>query len=121
MFPPNRPHHVLEAQFPVLSPPTASQQAARARASAGQKSSDSSSPFGASISLDEAMKILNVDKLEAEKVQKNYDHLFKINDKAKGGSFYLQSKVSFVQFEEFNIPNVSVVLHLKSCIAFWAK
>ena len=72
----------------------ASQQAARARASSNQKSSDSTSPFGATISLDEAMKILNVDKLEAEKVQKNYDHLFKINDKAKGGSFYLQSKVN---------------------------
>ncbi|KAF0294744.1 Mitochondrial import inner membrane translocase subunit tim16-A [Amphibalanus amphitrite] len=71
----------------------ASQQAARARASSSQKSSDSTSPFGASISLDEAMKILNVDKLDPEKVQKNYDHLFKINDKAKGGSFYLQSKV----------------------------
>ena len=24
----------------------------------------------------------------------NYDHLFKVNDKASGGSFYLQSKVS---------------------------
>ena len=76
---------------------TASQQAARARASSNQKSSDSSSPFGATISLDEAMKILNIDKLDAEKVQKNYDHLFKINDKAKGGSFYLQSKVSFME------------------------
>lgn len=24
----------------------------------------------------------------------NYDHLFKVNDKSVGGSFYLQSKVS---------------------------
>ncbi|XP_037069941.1 mitochondrial import inner membrane translocase subunit TIM16-like [Pollicipes pollicipes] len=71
----------------------ASQQAARARASSSNTSSDSANPFGASISLEEAMKILNVDKLEPEQVKKNYDHLFKINDKAQGGSFYLQSKV----------------------------
>lgn len=40
------------------------------------------------------MQILNlrsVDDLEA--LQKNYEHLFSLNDKAKGGSFYLQSKV----------------------------
>jgi len=74
----------------------ASQQAAKARASSSsqQHSSDSSSPFGTSISLDEAVKILNVEKpLDPERIQKNYDHLFAINDKATGGSFYLQSKV----------------------------
>lgn len=26
--------------------------------------------------------------------RQNYDHLFKVNDKSVGGSFYLQSKVS---------------------------
>ncbi|XP_059078719.1 mitochondrial import inner membrane translocase subunit tim16-B-like [Tigriopus californicus] len=46
------------------------------------------------ISLDEAMEILNVDHLkDVESIQKNYEHLFNVNDKAKGGSFYLQSKV----------------------------
>ncbi len=45
------------------------------------------------MTLEEAKEILNVDKLEPELVQKNYDHLFKVNDKTKGGSFYLQSKV----------------------------
>lgn len=45
------------------------------------------------MTLEEAKDILNVDKLEPELVQKNYDHLFKVNDKTKGGSFYLQSKV----------------------------
>lgn len=39
------------------------------------------------------MQILNLNKLDAEDVQKNYEHLFAVNDKAKGGSFYLQSKV----------------------------
>jgi import inner membrane translocase subunit TIM16 len=28
-----------------------------------------------------------------EKLFKNYEHLFNVNDKTKGGSFYLQSKV----------------------------
>lgn len=36
---------------------------------------------------------MNVSKLDAELVNKNYEYLFKINDKAKGGSFYLQSKI----------------------------
>lgn len=46
------------------------------------------------ITLEEAQQILNVQKLDSpEEIQKNYDHLFAVNDKAKGGSFYLQSKV----------------------------
>jgi len=45
------------------------------------------------ITLDEAKQILNVDRLSAEEAEKNFKHLFEINDKAKGGSFYLQSKV----------------------------
>ena len=32
-------------------------------------------------------------RLDSEELQKKYDHLFTINDKAQGGSFYLQSKV----------------------------
>lgn len=44
--------------------------------------------------MEEAQQILNVGKLDnPEEIQKNYDHLFAVNDKAKGGSFYLQSKV----------------------------
>lgn len=45
------------------------------------------------MSLDEAMKILNVDELDAEKIEKNFKHLFEANDRKKGGSFYIQSKV----------------------------
>lgn len=45
------------------------------------------------MSLEEAKQILNVEKLDVDSVQKNYDHLFNVNDKTKGGSFYLQSKV----------------------------
>lgn len=39
------------------------------------------------------MQILNVDKLDPKEVQKKYEHLFNINEKSKGGTFYLQSKV----------------------------
>jgi import inner membrane translocase subunit TIM16 len=45
------------------------------------------------MTLEEAMQILNINKLDVEDILKNYEHLFNINDKAKGGSFYLQSKV----------------------------
>ncbi|GIY42919.1 mitochondrial import inner membrane translocase subunit TIM16 [Caerostris darwini] len=45
------------------------------------------------ISLHEAKNILNIDKLDPEVIQKHYEHLFEVNDKKKGGSLYLQSKV----------------------------
>lgn len=47
------------------------------------------------LSLAEARKILGVESgpLELEATQKKYDHLFEVNSKEKGGSFYLQSKV----------------------------
>lgn len=47
----------------------------------------------AGITLEEAQEILNISKLDPEQAQKNYEYLFAINDKAKGGSFYLQSKI----------------------------
>lgn len=45
------------------------------------------------ITLEEAMQILNVNKLDSAEVEKNYKHLFNVNEKSNGGSFYLQSKV----------------------------
>ncbi|XP_005744422.1 mitochondrial import inner membrane translocase subunit tim16 [Maylandia zebra] len=69
----------------------ASQAAAQARGRSGQESAAASSITG--ISLQEAQQILNISKLSPEEIQKNYEHLFKVNDKSVGGSFYLQSKV----------------------------
>ncbi|XP_051878075.1 mitochondrial import inner membrane translocase subunit tim16 isoform X1 [Pristis pectinata] len=69
----------------------ASKAAAEARGRAGQQSAAASSLSG--MSLQEAQQILNVTKLSPEEIQQNYDHLFKVNDKSVGGSFYLQSKV----------------------------
>ncbi|CAG7733242.1 unnamed protein product [Allacma fusca] len=46
------------------------------------------------MSLEEARKILDISpESNAEELQKKYNHLFDINDKSKGGSFYIQSKV----------------------------
>ncbi|XP_072299412.1 mitochondrial import inner membrane translocase subunit TIM16-like isoform X3 [Eucyclogobius newberryi] len=69
----------------------ASQAAARARGTGGQQSAAASSISG--MSVQEAQQILNITTLTPEEIQKNYEHLFKVNDKSVGGSFYLQSKV----------------------------
>lgn len=45
------------------------------------------------ITLEEAQQILNISKLDPEEAQQKFDHLFKMNEKSNGGSFYLQSKV----------------------------
>ncbi|UJR35130.1 hypothetical protein I4U23_027901 [Adineta vaga] len=48
------------------------------------------------MSLQEAKQILNLNDLDIqdpEKIRKQYEHLFQLNDKTKGGSFYLQSKI----------------------------
>lgn len=48
----------------------------------------------AGMTLEEASKILNVDKKASiPEIMKKYKHLFDVNDKSKGGSFYLQSKI----------------------------
>ncbi|KAJ6614858.1 Mitochondrial import inner membrane translocase subunit Tim16 [Pseudolycoriella hygida] len=72
----------------------ASQEAAR-RAGGGQQGNQRAAANARSgITLDEAQQILNLTDLnDEEKVNKNYEHLFNVNDKSKGGSFYLQSKV----------------------------
>ncbi|KAM6957238.1 mitochondrial import inner membrane translocase subunit tim16 [Aplochiton taeniatus] len=69
----------------------ASQAAAEARGRAGQQSAAASSISG--MSLQEAQQILNITTLTPEEINKNYEHLFKVNDKTVGGSFYVQSKV----------------------------
>lgn len=72
----------------------ASQQAAkRSTANAGQTQKQRMDNLKTGLTLEEAQQILNVNELNKEQIQKSYDHLFAVNDKAKGGSFYLQSKV----------------------------
>uniref|UniRef100_A0A914VB42 Mitochondrial import inner membrane translocase subunit tim-16 n=1 Tax=Plectus sambesii TaxID=2011161 RepID=A0A914VB42_9BILA len=77
----------------------AGQQAAAAHgekhgATAEQTKASAHTNIKHGISLQEAAQILNVSEpLTPEEVQKKYDHLFAVNDKKRGGSFYLQSKV----------------------------
>ena len=72
-----------------------SQEAAKARGNQKANTAQAAETARLGMTLDEAQQILNIDKLDPEAVQKNYEHLFEVNDKAKGGSFYIQSKVSF--------------------------
>ncbi|XP_045615673.2 uncharacterized protein [Procambarus clarkii] len=72
----------------------AASQAAAQRAgggAAGAKHSATNQRLG--MSLEEAKQILNVEELDIERIHKNYEYLFNINDKSKGGSFYIQSKM----------------------------
>lgn len=47
------------------------------------------------LALDEACRILHVQQqnLQREEVARRFEHLFNVNSKEKGGSFYIQSKV----------------------------
>lgn len=71
----------------------ASQEAAKRAGGGPEGTRRAAANASTGLTLEEAMQILNLDKLDPEKVNKNYDHLFTVNDKAKGGSFYLQSKI----------------------------
>lgn len=72
----------------------ASQEAAK-RAGGGKKGSQHvAANSRAGLTLDEAMRILNLEKLDDKKaIENNYKHLMESNDKTKSSSFYLQSKV----------------------------
>ncbi|KAJ8962403.1 hypothetical protein NQ318_018387 [Aromia moschata] len=45
------------------------------------------------MSLNEALRILNVEQLNPEQIDRQYKYLFEANSKNQGGSFYLQSKI----------------------------
>lgn len=49
------------------------------------------------LTLEGAMKILNVDNFDPEKIRRNYEYIFIINNKAKGSSLYLQSNIFFAK------------------------
>merc|ERR1711879_213664 len=70
-----------------------SQEAAKARSSANATAS-AAETMRMGMALDEAKQILNVEDIrDPEALKKSYEHLFSVNEKAKGGSFYIQSKV----------------------------
>lgn len=71
----------------------ASQEAAKRAGGGPEGARRAAANASTGLTLEEAMQILNIDKVDPEKVKKNYEHLFNVNDKTKGGSFYLQSKI----------------------------
>ncbi|XP_026500183.1 mitochondrial import inner membrane translocase subunit tim16 [Vanessa tameamea] len=71
----------------------ASQEAAKRAGGGPEGARRAAANASTGLTLEEAMQILNVEKLDPEKINNNYEHLFNVNDKAKGGSFYLQSKI----------------------------
>lgn len=71
-----------------------SQEAARRGGGGGEKGANRAAANARTgITVEEAQQILNVEKPDPEQINKNYEYLFNANDKTKGGSFYLQSKV----------------------------
>ncbi|KAI5637894.1 pam16 domain-containing protein [Phthorimaea operculella] len=69
----------------------ASQQAARKASASYARTPAQNSPPG--LTLQEAMQILNIDKLDTKRLEKAFDQLFRINEVSNGGSYYLQSKI----------------------------
>lgn len=70
----------------------ASQEAAR-RLGNSRARSEQLGNLKMGLSLEEAKQILNVSNIDREEVKKQYDFLFKANEREKGGTFYIQSKI----------------------------
>ncbi|KRZ92886.1 Mitochondrial import inner membrane translocase subunit Tim16 [Trichinella sp. T8] len=73
---------------------SATKYASKPGSSSAKATNEAISNLRHGMTLEEARQILNVsEKLDQAEIEKRYNHLFSMNDKAKGGSFYLQSKV----------------------------
>ncbi|XP_029675628.1 mitochondrial import inner membrane translocase subunit TIM16 isoform X2 [Formica exsecta] len=72
----------------------ASQEAARRAGGGRQGAQHAAINTRTGLSLDEALRILNAERLDqTELIERNYKYLMEANDRTKGGSFYLQSKI----------------------------
>lgn len=71
----------------------ASQEAAKRAGGGPEGARRAAANASTGLTLEEAMQILNVEKLDTQTINKSYEHLFNTNEKSKGGSFYLQSKI----------------------------
>ncbi|KAL6937987.1 hypothetical protein ACO0RG_004514 [Hanseniaspora osmophila] len=64
-------------------------------AASGAKAGGAAKEIGG-ITVSESCQILNLQKADInnlDKINKQYEYLFNVNDVEKGGSFYLQSKI----------------------------
>lgn len=72
----------------------ASQAAARKTGGGTRGAQHAATNYKTGISLEEALQILNVERVDQiEAIERNYKHLMEVNDRSKGGSFYIQSKI----------------------------
>lgn len=72
----------------------ASQEAARRAGGGRQGAQHVAANNRTGLTLDEALRILNAERPDqTEVIEQNYKYLVEANDRSKGGSFYLQSKV----------------------------
>lgn len=72
----------------------ASQEAARRAGGGRQGAQHAAANTRTGLTLDEALRILNAERPDQmELIERNYKYLFEANDRLKGGSFYLQSKI----------------------------
>ena len=72
----------------------ASQAAARKTGGGSRGTQHVAANYKTGISLEEALQILNVEKVEQlDTIERNYKYLMEVNDRSKGGSFYIQSKI----------------------------
>ncbi|XP_014469528.1 PREDICTED: mitochondrial import inner membrane translocase subunit Tim16 [Dinoponera quadriceps] len=72
----------------------ASQEAARRAGGGTRGAKHVAANTKTGISLEEALRILNAERPDqTELIEQNYKYLMEANDRLKGGSFYLQSKV----------------------------
>lgn len=72
----------------------ASQEAAKRAGGGRQGDQSAESNMRTGMTLEEAKQILNVEDLKnVDAIIKNYEHLFNVNERSNGGSFYIQSKV----------------------------
>ena len=85
----------------------ASQEAAKRRQQTNKTTSNAQGDLKLGITLEESIQILNVKKeLNVEEIEKNYKHLFEVNSKEKGGSFYLQSKVCCLKYDSHSLNHL---------------
>lgn len=72
----------------------ASQEAARRAGGGRQGAQHVAANTRTGLTLEEALRILNVERPDqTELIEQNYKNLMEANDRVKGGSFYLQSKI----------------------------
>lgn len=86
---------VVKAFARALRQEIAASQAAANKTGGGTRGTQHvAANYKTGISLEEALQILNVDQPDqVEAIERTYKHLMDVNDRSKGGSFYIQSKI----------------------------